>query len=215
MVLKTEKEGALLAASKQFDDAIAKRDLSPFTDLLADDVVVHQDSVTLFHDLKGKKVVTSYFQVRAVSLLAPDLKLLTCNDKVATLPVDSFTLISYLMCAHDLLLYVQACIDRYQYEHVPIAGAVDENEDGGVAFSFSVDKGVVPKEGKYQQQHDAGEAIPADTSGEHKCLCPRIRKDRGYCTQCKPLRHSRRLECCKQTMTMESSFKNSFFSLHW
>lgn len=63
MVLKTEKESALLAASKQFDGALAKHDLDPLKDLLADDVVLHQDVVTLNHDLHGKRIVTKYFQV--------------------------------------------------------------------------------------------------------------------------------------------------------
>lgn len=170
MVLKTEKESALLAASKQFDDAIAKRDLSACTDLLADDVVLHQDSVTLFHDLKGKKVVTSYFQVLMPGFSLPSVSPTTVNNQIAHVGAHSrvhqFSRKAFV--ADNEYMIAQAYIDRYQYEHVPIAGAVDENEDGGVAFSFSVDKGVVPKEGKYQQQHDAGEAVPTDTCGEHK-----------------------------------------------
>ncbi len=70
MVLKTEKEGALLAASKQFDKALARRDLAPLTDLLADDVVLHQDALTLNHDLHGRRIVIKYFQVINSSLLA-------------------------------------------------------------------------------------------------------------------------------------------------
>eukprot|EP00884_Botryococcus_braunii_P022034 jgi/Botrbrau1/8514/Bobra.0029s0018.1 len=119
MVIKTDNEGALLAASKQFDEALAKRDLAPLTDLLADDVVLHQDAVTLNHDLRGRRIVIKYFQ-------------------------------SY--------------VDRYNYEHVPIAGAVDKDEDNGVAFSLSVDKGVVPKENVYKGQHQAGQAVATDTA---------------------------------------------------
>jgi hypothetical protein len=64
MVLKTEKEAALLAASKKFDQALSRYDLSPFHDLLAEDVVLHQDAVTLFYDLHGRNAVIGYFQAR-------------------------------------------------------------------------------------------------------------------------------------------------------
>jgi hypothetical protein len=70
MVLKTEKEGALLAASKKFDQALSRYDLSPFHDLLAEDVVLHQDAVTLFYDLHGRNAVIGYFQARP-SLAGP------------------------------------------------------------------------------------------------------------------------------------------------
>jgi hypothetical protein len=61
---------------------------------------------------------------------------------------------------------LQAYVDRYDYEHIPIAGAVDEHEgQGGVAFSLSVDRQVCPKPSAYKEQHEAGEAVPTDTTG--------------------------------------------------
>jgi hypothetical protein len=62
MVLKTEKEGALLAASKKFDQALSRYEISPFHDLLASDVVLHNDDMTLLTDLHGRSAVITYFQ---------------------------------------------------------------------------------------------------------------------------------------------------------
>ncbi len=42
------------------------------------------------------------------------------------------------MALKPLCSYLQAYIDRYSYEHIPITGAVDEHSN--VAFSFHVDK---------------------------------------------------------------------------
>jgi len=56
---------------------------------------------------------------------------------------DSVTLFDDLHGAKTVTSYFQAYIDKYHYEHQPLAGAVDEHDD--VAFSFHVDKGVAPK----------------------------------------------------------------------
>ncbi|KAK9836009.1 hypothetical protein WJX81_005706 [Elliptochloris bilobata] len=56
---------------------------------------------------------------------------------------DSVTLFDNLHGAKTVKGYFQEYIKRYHYEHSPLAGAVDEHED--VAFSFHVDKGVLPK----------------------------------------------------------------------
>ena len=77
MTLKTEREARLLAASKRFDAGaclvkqllqllyvsacaellvagLSRFDLSLWDDLLAHNVVLHKDSVTLFDDLHGE-----------------------------------------------------------------------------------------------------------------------------------------------------------------
>jgi len=118
MVLKSEKEQRLLNASKTFDSGLSRFNLSAWDEILASNVVLHKDGITLFDDLHGRNVVKGYFQ---------------------------------------------AYIDRYHYEHVPIAGAVDEPSH--IAFSFHVDKDVTPKKGAYQGQHAAGEAKPTNTLG--------------------------------------------------
>ncbi len=72
-----------------------------------------------------------------------------------------------LLLTPVIQLAAQTYIDRYDYEHIPIAGAVDEHEaEGGVAFSLSVDRQVRPKPSAYKEQHEAGEAVPTDTTGE-------------------------------------------------
>jgi len=98
MTLKSEREARLLAVSKRFDAGLSRFDLSLWEEILAPNVILHKDSVTLFDDLHGAKTVTGYFQ---------------------------------------------EYIKRYHYEHMPVAGAVDEHDD--VAFSFHADKGVTPK----------------------------------------------------------------------
>jgi hypothetical protein len=72
----------------------------------------------------------------------------------------------FRVSCHERVWGLQAYVDRYDYEHIPIAGAVDEHEgQGGVAFSLSVDRQVHPKPSAYKEQHEAGEAVPTDTTG--------------------------------------------------
>ncbi|CAL8471481.1 g11023 [Coccomyxa elongata] len=83
------------------------------------------------------------------------------ND--VTLHKDGVTLMNDLHGRNSVKGYFQAYIDRYNYEHVPICGAVDEHSN--VAFSFHVDKDVTPKKGHYQDQQAAGHAKPSSTLG--------------------------------------------------
>lgn len=55
-------ESKLLDASKQLDAAVNKRDVDAIKALLADDVIVHKDDLTLKEDLKGLDAVGGWFQ---------------------------------------------------------------------------------------------------------------------------------------------------------
>lgn len=118
MAHKSEKDQRLLDASKRFDSAFSRYDMSVFNGLLHEDVVLHKDKLTLREDIHGIDAVKAYFQ---------------------------------------------AYIDRYNFEHVPICGAVDEHAH--CTFALHVDKQVSPKSGHHQQQHASGDAKPSDTIG--------------------------------------------------
>lgn len=66
-VLKSEKEQRLLNASKTFDSGLSRFNLSAWDEILASNVVLHKDGITLFDDLHGRNVVKGYFQVRAAT----------------------------------------------------------------------------------------------------------------------------------------------------
>lgn len=53
---------ALIRVGQNFDEAIAKEDLGVLVALLADDVCLHRDCLTLFNDLSGIDKVTNYFR---------------------------------------------------------------------------------------------------------------------------------------------------------
>lgn len=84
-------------------------------------------------------------------------------DEHVVLHKDKLTLREDIHGKGAVIAYYQAYIDRYNYEHTPIAGAVDEHHN--VAFSMHLDKHVCPKGEKYQAQHSAGECKPSDTLG--------------------------------------------------
>jgi ketosteroid isomerase-like protein len=55
-------ESKLLEASKAFDEAISKKDVSRLPQLLAKDVVLHHDGITLGQDITGADAVSAYIQ---------------------------------------------------------------------------------------------------------------------------------------------------------
>lgn len=58
----SEREKQLLEISKQFDSAITNHDYSKLDGLVADNVVVHKDHLTLREDLKGKAALKHWLQ---------------------------------------------------------------------------------------------------------------------------------------------------------
>ncbi len=62
-VMKTDKEQRLLSASKTFDSGLSRFNLGAWDDVLANDVTLHKDGVTLMNDLHGRNSVKGYFQV--------------------------------------------------------------------------------------------------------------------------------------------------------
>ena len=149
-----------------------------------------QDKLTLREDIHGIDAVKAYFQV---CHWASDQRVPSCL--LLSLP---------FMCTHCLGMcgtatpgcasWPQAYIDRYNFEHVPICGAVDEHAH--CTFALHVDKvifkkprgpvrmhaintcrvellmslhfgaqQVSPKSGHHQQQHASGDAKPSDTIG--------------------------------------------------
>ena len=64
MVLKSDKEARLLSASKQFDNGLSRYNLGLWDSILAHNVVLHKDGITLNEDLSGASTVKAYYQVR-------------------------------------------------------------------------------------------------------------------------------------------------------
>lgn len=64
-MIKSDKEQRLLSASKSFDSGLSRFNLSAWDDVLASDVILHKDGVTLFDDLHGRNSVKGYFKARA------------------------------------------------------------------------------------------------------------------------------------------------------
>ena len=121
MVLKTEKEARLLSASKQFDKGLSTYNLGLWDSILSHDVILHKDAITLNEDLYGAGAVKAYYQVR------PSWPAMRCLSRTR-----SSTSFDRGAC------WRQAYIDRYEYEHVTLAGAADPHDN--VTFSLSVDK---------------------------------------------------------------------------
>jgi len=84
-------------------------------------------------------------------------------DPHVILHKDAITLYDDLHGIGAVKGYFQAYIDRYNFEHHVIAGAVDEPSN--VAFSLHQDKNVKPKQTAASGQHAKTEAKASDTIG--------------------------------------------------
>jgi len=84
-------------------------------------------------------------------------------DEHAVLHKDKLTLLEDIHGIGAVKAFYQAYIDRYNYQHTPVLGAVDEHAN--VAFSLHVDKHVCPKGEQYKQQHADNTCKPSDTIG--------------------------------------------------
>jgi hypothetical protein len=62
MVMKTDYEKKLLDASKTFDSAISKKDVSPLSSLLAKDAILHHDGITRGDDITGSDNILKWLQ---------------------------------------------------------------------------------------------------------------------------------------------------------